>query len=109
MNAAIKKALCREAGSDRQWLSKVQPWWYHDYHFHVRLICPSGNPECKPQPARPPGDGCGKELDYWFSDKVLHPKITEPKHPPKALTLADLPPACKTVLDAPANPKAAER
>jgi hypothetical protein len=27
--------------------------------------------------------------------------------PPKPITLADLPPACKTVLDAPANPKAA--
>src|SRR3982074_2030366 len=38
VNAAIKKALCREAGSDnRAWLEKVRPWWGHDYHFHVRL------------------------------------------------------------------------
>ena len=59
----------------------------------------------------PGDDGCGsKALDYWFSDKVLHPKPQkEPSTPPKALTLADLPPACKTVLDAPANPKAVER
>src|SRR5262249_36514390 len=26
VNAAIKKALCREAGSDRAWLHKVRPW-----------------------------------------------------------------------------------
>ena len=25
VNAAIKKALCREAGSDRGWLTKVRP------------------------------------------------------------------------------------
>src|SRR6516165_12652466 len=29
VNAAIKKALCRDAGSDRGWLGKVQPWWGH--------------------------------------------------------------------------------
>src|SRR5881227_2246024 len=27
VNAAIKKAVCREAGNDRAWLHKVQPWW----------------------------------------------------------------------------------
>src|SRR5438445_13776280 len=32
VNAAIKKALCREAGSDRAWLSKVRQYWQHDYH-----------------------------------------------------------------------------
>jgi penicillin-insensitive murein endopeptidase len=102
VNAAIKKALCREAGSDRQWLSKVQPWWYHDYHFHVRLICPSGNPECKPQPARPPGDGCGKELDHWFADSILHPKPDPTPPTPRAgPKMADLPPACRQVLLAP--------
>src|SRR5262249_24654844 len=30
VNAAIKKALCRGAGHDREWLSKVRPWWGHD-------------------------------------------------------------------------------
>src|SRR5262249_8170548 len=29
VNAAIKKALCRDAGNDRHWLGKVQPWWGH--------------------------------------------------------------------------------
>src|SRR5262249_49176033 len=50
---AIKKALCREAGSDRSWLHKVQPWLGHDWHFHVRLTCPPDSPDCEvQQPAR---------------------------------------------------------
>jgi penicillin-insensitive murein endopeptidase len=43
VNAAIKKALCREAAGDRSWLSKVRPYYGHDYHFHVRLACPQGD------------------------------------------------------------------
>ena len=37
VNPAIKKAMCREAGSDRFWLAKVRPWWGHDEHFHVQI------------------------------------------------------------------------
>ena len=70
VNAAIKRALCREAGSDRDWLAKVRPWSGHDHHFHVRIFCPADSPQCKPQPPPEPGDGCGHELDYWFSDAV---------------------------------------
>jgi penicillin-insensitive murein endopeptidase len=102
VNAAIKKALCRDAGSDRHWLNKVQPWWGHDYHFHVRLICPADNPECTPQPARPADDGCGKELDHWFTEAILHPKPSPtPSKPRPGLRMADLPDACRRVLLAP--------
>ena len=103
VNAAIKKALCRDAGSDRHGLHKVQPWWGHDFHFHVRLNCPSDSPDCKPQPARPPEDGCsGKELDYWFSDAVLHPRPSPvPPKPRPGPRMADLPAACRQVLMAP--------
>jgi len=102
VNAAIKKALCREAGSDRGWLEKVRPWWGHDYHFHIRLYCPPGSLRCKPQP--PPGtdEGCGHALDSWFKDSAIHPP--PPLVPPKArpsLTLAALPIACRQVLKAP--------
>jgi penicillin-insensitive murein endopeptidase len=102
VNAAIKKALCREAGKDRAFLHKVRPWWGHDYHFHVRIVCQAGSPECKGQ--EPPGEteGCGHDLDYWFKDSVLHPE--PPKEPPKPkppITLADLPAACRQVLLAP--------
>ncbi|MDR3422679.1 MAG: penicillin-insensitive murein endopeptidase [Xanthobacteraceae bacterium] len=102
VNAAIKKALCREAGADRAWLAKVRPWWGHDYHFHVRIYCPADSPQCKPQPPPEPGDGCGHELDYWFSDAVLHPKPPEePAKPRPGPTLAQLPAACRQVLMAP--------
>jgi penicillin-insensitive murein DD-endopeptidase len=102
VNAAIKKALCREAGSDRGWLGKVQPWWGHDFHFHVRMHCPSGEHECTPQPPRPADDGCGKELDHWFTDAVLHPKPSPTPSPPRpGLRMADLPAACRQVLLAP--------
>ena len=111
VNAAIKKKLCEMEGKLHwTWMDKVRPWYGHNDHIHVRLKCPADSPHCRKQQAVPGGDGCeAKELDYWFTDKVLHPHITAPKHPPHALTLADLPAACKTVLDAPANAQAAQR
>ena len=104
VNAAIKKALCRDAGSrDRAWLSKVRPMYGHNYHFHIRIRCPSGSDECTPQKPPTTAEGCSKDdLAYWFSDAVLHPK--PPKKPPKPrppITLSQLPPTCKHVLLAP--------
>ena len=99
VNAAIKKAMCREAGSDRDWLAKVRPWWGHAEHFHVRLGCPADSPQCKPQPPVPDGDGCGHALDFWFKESTLHP--APPKAPSKPMTLAGLPAACKQIVKAP--------
>jgi penicillin-insensitive murein endopeptidase len=102
VNAAIKKALCREAGADRTWLDKVRAYWGHDYHMHVRIHCPAGSTECEKQPPVPAGDGCGKELDYWFQWSVLHPLPSLiPAKPKPPLTMADLPAACRQVLIAP--------
>ena len=102
VNAAIKKALCRDSDPDREWMNKVRPYWGHDYHFHVRLRCPSDSPECKPQPPPPSGDGCGKDLDWWFTDAVLHPKPPSiPIRPRPPLTMAKMPAACRAVLAAP--------
>ncbi len=101
VNAAIKKALCREAKGDRGWLSKVRPMYGHDYHFHIRMKCPAGDADCEAQPPPGTGDGCG-ELSYWFSDAVLHPRppLVPPK-PKPPMTMAQLPPACRQVLAAP--------
>jgi penicillin-insensitive murein DD-endopeptidase len=104
VNAAIKKALCREAKGDRGWLSKVRPMYGHDYHFHIRIKCPPGSGgECESQPDPSEGEACSAgDLAYWFKDSVLHPK--PPKEPPKPrppMTLAQLPAACKQVLAAP--------
>jgi len=98
VNAAIKKALCREAGADRAWLFKVRPWYGHAEHFHVQIACPADSAECKP-PAPPlPSDGCSSEFDFWFKESTLHPP---PRKPKPALTLAGLPPACKQIVKAP--------
>jgi len=112
VNAAIKKEMCRVLDKHHDaWMDKVRPWYGHADHIHVRLKCPADSPNCRKQDPVPPGDGCSeKDLAFWFKDSILHPKPSPPpKTPPKALTLADLPPACKSVLAAPANPKAAER
>ena len=101
VNAAIKKALCREAGSDRGWLTKVRPMYGHNYHYHIRLACPQGEEDCGDQAPPPSGDGCGSELDYWFSPAVLNPpKATTPPKPKPPMTLAALPGACRAVLNA---------
>jgi penicillin-insensitive murein endopeptidase len=100
VNAAIKKALCRDAGKDRAWLAKVQPWYGHDWHFHVRLNCPADSPDCKPQPARPSDDGCGKELTNWFTPEILHP-TPAPSQPRVGPKMSELPPACRQVLSSP--------
>ncbi len=104
VNAAIKKALCREAKGDRGWLSKVRPMYGHDYHFHIRIKCPPGSgPECESQPDPTEGEGCSAgDLAFWFKDSILHPK--PPPIPPKPkppMTMAALPAACKAVLAAP--------
>lgn len=61
----IKRELCRTVKGDRSWLQKIRPWWGHTRHFHVRLGCPEGSPECRDQAPIAPGDGCGQES--WFS------------------------------------------
>jgi penicillin-insensitive murein endopeptidase len=103
VNAAIKKALCREAKGDRSWLHKVRPMYGHDYHFHIRIKCPPGSGECESQPDPDMSEGCKPaDLAFWFKDSTLHPK--PPKEPPKPkppMTMAQLPPACRGVLNLP--------
>jgi len=102
VNAAIKKALCREAGTDREWLSKVRPWWGHAEHFHIRIGCPAESSDCKPQPPPDAGDGCGHALDFWFKESTLHPTPPLiPAKPKPALTMAGLPAVCKQIVAAP--------
>jgi penicillin-insensitive murein DD-endopeptidase len=100
VNAAIKKALCRDAKGDRGWLTKVRPYYGHDYHFHVRLVCPAGESACRGQDPVPPGDGCDASLNWWFSDAILHPRpgLVKPRPGP---TMAQLPRECEQVLKAP--------
>ena len=95
VNAAIKRALCRDAGTDRGWLAKIRPMFGHNYHFHIRLWCPPGEEGCADQDPPPAGDGCGPELDAWFTPQMLHPKPGKPRPP---MTMAQLPDECRRVL-----------
>lgn len=103
VHPAIKKALCEAAGKDRKWLGKVRPYFGHHYHFHIRVSCPGGSPDCRQQAAPDGDDGCGKELDEWFARLTKPPEPTPPGYkppPPKPpMTLADLPSECKVVLE----------
>ena len=97
VNAAIKRALCRVSKGE-PWLQKIRPEHGHDYHFHVRLLCPGGAAKCAAQDPTPDGDGCDASLDWWFTDEALHPKPSGNAPPP--LTLVKLPPECRRVLEA---------
>lgn len=101
VHPAIKKTLCDHAGSDRAWLHKVQPWWGHHYHFHVRLLCPNDNPDCENQKPRDEDDGCGAELDRWLK-LIRTPPKPDPKpapaKPKPPLTLGELPRGCVQLL-----------
>jgi penicillin-insensitive murein endopeptidase len=94
VNPAIKKALCRETGSDRGWLRMIRPWWGHNYHFHIRLACPAGQGECDNQEPPGPGDGCD-EVGRWFTEEMLHPK---PGPPARPLRISEMPAACTALV-----------
>lgn len=98
VNAAIKKELCKTATGDRSWLTKVRPFYGHHDHIHVRLSCPEDSPNCKKQPPITGGEDCGKELDWWFSEKARTPR--KPPVAYKPMLLSELPPACKAVVEA---------
>ena len=101
VNAAIKKALCRDARGDRAWLSKMRPMYGHDYHFHIRLSCPVGEAGCTRQDPVPEGEGCDASLAWWFTDEALHPKVDPNAKPKPPMTMAALPNECRAVLKAP--------
>lgn len=98
VNKFIKERLCQTAGGNRAWLNKLVVWAGHDEHFHIRLYCPLGNPQCQPQAGYYSDDGCGEPLQIWFTRppvKLPPPGTPMPPYRPK------LPAACAAVLNAP--------
>lgn len=93
VNAAIKKALCQTHRGEG-WMTKVRPYWGHNYHFHIRVKCPGGDGACQAQEPAPAGDGCDKSLDWWFTPQVLHPKPGKPRPP---ITMAQMPAECRAI------------
>jgi penicillin-insensitive murein endopeptidase len=93
VNKWIKERLCHTVTGNRAWLHKLVPWYGHDEHFHIRLYCPPGNPQCQPQADYPHDDGCGSALDLWFQQAPPPPSPPKPYRP-------KLPAACQAVLKA---------
>jgi penicillin-insensitive murein endopeptidase len=107
VHPAIKKALCDATAkdADRTWLHKMQAYWGHYYHFHVRIACPEGSTNCEHQQPLPNNDGCGKELTNWLALVKPKPKpetppdtVAKPAPPKRAITLDQLPADCRSVL-----------
>ena len=112
--AAVKIAMCKTATGNRKWLAKVRPLSGHNYHFHVRLKCPKGSPQCVkqlPVSKISKGDGCDKSLYWWVTDYLTppdpKPKVKKKKKKKKAkprprrareMIMADLPRQCMKVL-----------
>ena len=60
---------------DRDWLRRCGPMWGHNYHMHIRLACPRRRGRLRAAGRAGPGDGCGKELDWWFKPtRCCNPK-----------------------------------
>lgn len=98
-----KVAMCNAETGNRAWLNKIRPWWGHHYHFHVRLACPKGSPNCTPQNKPPAGDGCA-DAQTWVNN-ILNPPPPDPNAPPpkprRELMLSNLPSQCAAVLVSP--------
>jgi penicillin-insensitive murein endopeptidase len=100
----IKRELCALPAEDRAWLHKLRPWHGHDDHFHVRLACPKDSPECTPQEAVGPGDGCD-ELDFWFSkEKRAEREQAQKAYQSKVITSRKWPTECDALLKNTAAP-----
>lgn len=100
VNPIIKQALCFSE-TDRGWLDKIRPWWGHDDHLHIRLVCPPDSGQCKPQKSFPPGDGCDADLARWVEEirqAALSPKPYKKPEPPST---DNLPAECYAVLNSP--------
>ena len=62
---AVKLKICDVTSGNPDWLGKLRPWWGHNYHFHVRLKCPSGSSNCKDQWPVEKGDGCDHAREFY--------------------------------------------
>jgi penicillin-insensitive murein DD-endopeptidase len=97
VNPAIKHALCAHQEPGARWLAKLRPWWGHHDHFHVRLKCPAGSGECRPQPPVTDGDGCDLSLAWWFTNDARATAATR-RGASHGLAGAPLPAHCRDVL-----------
>ena len=70
INPGFKKKLCLDKKLTAEEHHKLRAWWGHDDHIHVRLKCPVDSSLCISQKPIPAGDGCGEDLNWWFTDEA---------------------------------------
>jgi penicillin-insensitive murein endopeptidase len=97
VNPVVKRTLCANETAGAPWLAKLRPWWGHEDHFHVRLKCPAGSTECRPQPPVPDNDGCDLSLAWWFTNDA-RAAASERRGASHRLAGAILPARCRDVL-----------
>jgi len=93
--------MCDNETGDRAYLRNIRPLHGHHYHFHVRLSCPSGSPDCVNQAPPPPGDGCEEARQWQRNIMNPPPPQPDPSNPPPVrgeIMLSDLPAQCSRVL-----------
>ncbi|WP_425338821.1 penicillin-insensitive murein endopeptidase [Bartonella tamiae] len=102
VHPGIKKHLCESVKGDRKWLSKIRPYYGHYWHFHVRMKCQNGSPQCQSQPPITKDDGCDKSLEWWFSEAPWKPQTNNKRTTPSKpyiMTVKDLPQACQQLVE----------
>ena len=103
VHPSIKKKICENPANRQSWLAKVQPWWGHDEHVHVRLKCPADSPNCKSKPDFTE-IGCDtQEFLWWFSEEwrelyEARKKWQRDNPNPEPEPLPSLPTQCQSVL-----------
>ncbi|MEO0329393.1 MAG: penicillin-insensitive murein endopeptidase [Pseudomonadota bacterium] len=101
VHPGIKKQLCDTVKGNRAWLNKIRPTWGHHYHFHLRIGCPPGSPNCRTQKSTGSATGCEAATMNWWFNVGLKPAKPKPGVKPRKrreLILNDLPQACQVVL-----------
>lgn len=100
----IKQELCDMQWDDDKWLRKVRPWWGHTYHMHVRLSCPTDDPNCVDQAPPPAGNGCS-DMQWWkttyaqIEAEKKDPSLKKPSKPKPKKKPKIKPVQCEVVLN----------
>lgn len=109
LDAAIKVAMCNANRDRGTWLQKLRPTPNHDYHFHVRLNCPSGSPSCINTAASVAAlsgrdNGCGaarQELAYRANPSTRPKGTPNPNYRhPRSFQLSEMPRQCQSIATA---------
>lgn len=94
VHPAVKRTLCQDKALRGPWLIRVRPWWGHQDHFHVRLVCPGDSPDCIPAQPLADGDGCA-QLAWWFSNDA---RTTSKKRGPPGEHAPQMPDKCEAMV-----------